>query len=342
MVCGNRGTQAIICGMYHSVVVGGTFDRLHKGHKMLFQKAFDVGAHVTIGLTTDEYVRKFKSQTSEQNIALYSKRKTQLIRWLDGQGWKRRYTIIPLEDPYGPTLRQAQGKPSDFDAIVVSDLTKKTALTINELRDRQGLPPLHIIAIPLIRSEDAVRISSTRVRNNEIDTEGRLILPEDLRRELKKPLGSLISRSDMDRVIKNDRHRLMVTVGDKTTERLLRLGIRPSLSVIDFFTKRKPFDWQKPLMDRLLDGRSMTKLTSGPGYISRDVVDYIRKWTANPHRALVVIDGEEDLFVLPLVLYAKEGTVVYYGQPQKGIVRVVVDQKVRRTAKDLLRKFSST
>ncbi|MEM3613348.1 MAG: adenylyltransferase/cytidyltransferase family protein, partial [Candidatus Bathyarchaeia archaeon] len=40
------------------VAVGGTFDELHKGHKALLLKAFEVGEQVLIGLCTDDFVAK--------------------------------------------------------------------------------------------------------------------------------------------------------------------------------------------------------------------------------------------------------------------------------------------
>ena len=40
------------------VGVAGTFDMLHKGHKALLRKAFEVGERVVIGLTTDEFAAR--------------------------------------------------------------------------------------------------------------------------------------------------------------------------------------------------------------------------------------------------------------------------------------------
>ncbi|KKS87059.1 MAG: hypothetical protein UV63_C0061G0011 [Microgenomates group bacterium GW2011_GWC1_43_11] len=182
---------------YTSVVCGGTFDRLHTGHQSLLEKAFSVGDHVTIGLTTDEYVKNLKSQNNNakqiKKIVAYQDRKRILEAWLNDQGWDGRYTIVPLNDPYGPTLpRHAPdgawlrtGKLPDFDAIVVSSETRKTAEAINTLRKEKGLHALKIIEIPMIPAEDLRSVSSTRVRSGDIDTNGRLILPDNLRPELR-------------------------------------------------------------------------------------------------------------------------------------------------------------
>ena len=44
------------------VVVGGTFEYMHRGHMALLKKAFDVGDFVYIGLTSDRYVKEKKGR----------------------------------------------------------------------------------------------------------------------------------------------------------------------------------------------------------------------------------------------------------------------------------------
>ncbi len=43
---------------FKKVAVGGTFDKLHKGHESLLSTAFEVGEKVVIGLSSDEFVSK--------------------------------------------------------------------------------------------------------------------------------------------------------------------------------------------------------------------------------------------------------------------------------------------
>lgn len=57
------------------------------------------------------------------------------------------------------------------------------------------------------------------------------------------------------------------------------------------------------------------------------------------HHDAILIDGEEDLLVLPAIIYAPLGARVYYGQPGEGLVEVVVTHRKKRQALALLGKF---
>src|SRR5258706_7508860 len=41
--------------MYNVIVIGGTFDHLHEGHKVFLRFAFQKSKEVLIGVTADEY-----------------------------------------------------------------------------------------------------------------------------------------------------------------------------------------------------------------------------------------------------------------------------------------------
>ncbi|MEM2098564.1 MAG: phosphopantetheine adenylyltransferase [Candidatus Bathyarchaeia archaeon] len=152
---------------YRRVAVGGTFDELHKGHKALLTKAFEIGEHVAIGLCSDEFVAKLSKPHA---TAPYSERLKELKTFLSDLGVSERAEIVPLNDPFGTTL-----KAGCLEALVVSEETMPMATKINQKRYEMGLQPLKVIAIKMVPSENCAPISTTRIRRGEIDREGHLL-----------------------------------------------------------------------------------------------------------------------------------------------------------------------
>jgi cytidyltransferase-like protein len=152
---------------YDLVAMGGTFDVLHRGHRKLLKEAFAIGRKVMIGVTTDEFARALHKP---HRFDPYYKRKRDLERLLSRWGVLSRGQIVPLDDRYGPTVRN-----SHIDALVVSRRTMKTADAINLKRKARGLKLIAVDPIDLILAEDKRPISSTRIRRGRIDREGRIV-----------------------------------------------------------------------------------------------------------------------------------------------------------------------
>lgn len=152
---------------FETVVIGGTFDLFHSGHRALIMKAFEIGNRVLIGLCSDDFVKKLRKP---HNIAPYAERLKDLKAFLKQNGVLERAEILPLNDPYGITLIK-----KEIDAIIVSEETEPRARKINEKRESRGMPPLQIITVRMVLSEDHYPISSTRIWFEEIDREGHLL-----------------------------------------------------------------------------------------------------------------------------------------------------------------------
>lgn len=149
------------------VCIGGSFNYLHKGHKLLIVKAFEIAGRkgtVFIGLSTGDLIKNKKSMKS------LDERKNDLEKYLSKKGFIDFTTIKPINDKYGPTLEE------DFDAIVVSPETINTAKEINQKREQRGKKPLEIIKIPFVLAKDGKPISSTRIINKEIDEDGNVLV----------------------------------------------------------------------------------------------------------------------------------------------------------------------
>ena len=148
------------------VCVGGTFNNLHKGHKFLLKKAFESAGEsgfVYIGLAKGNLIN------NKKKVKSYDIRKKDLERFLNEENLSRKTKIVPIDQKYGLTLKE------DYEAIVVSPETKKIAEEINQKRKKMGKHLLKIISIPYVLSEDGKPISSTRICDNEIDENGRII-----------------------------------------------------------------------------------------------------------------------------------------------------------------------
>jgi pantetheine-phosphate adenylyltransferase len=152
---------------YKKVAVGGTFDELHRGHKTLLMKAFEIGDRVVIGLSSDELARKMDKP---HITASYVERLTGLKGFLNRLGFWNRAEIVTLNDAYGSSIKDRY-----IEALVVSKETQPTASKINEVRTRVALPPLVIVVVNMVPSQNCTPISTTRIRKGEMDTEGRLL-----------------------------------------------------------------------------------------------------------------------------------------------------------------------
>ena len=322
--------------MYSYVCVAGTFDGLHAGHEVLLMRAFTEGACVLIGVTSDAYVSDHKQGV----IHPYEVRIRDLSVWLEKRGFARHSAIVPIHDPFEP----AASDPS-LEALIVSAESEARGSELNRMRKSLGLAPLSLVVVPMLNAEDMHPISATRVRAGVIDRVGRLLMPEALREELIKPLGRVLSGSDIQTSFQGNKARNIITVGDRTAQTILAAGITPYLMIIDNKVNREDFRELQPVFAE----RNIEKVAvqSGPGFISNTAIDAIQKGLVGIRQAPLVIEvnGEEDLLTIPAIMFAPLGSVVYYGQPEgvgssHGIVEVLVTLESQESAAALLSRFA--
>ena len=154
-----------------------------------------------------------------------------------------------------------------------------------------------------------------------------MFLPENLRNELKIPLGKLIlnSSSEKENYIRSVySERIVITVGDATSELLLQMGLTPLLHIVDGQEKRQKRS--PPLANSIT-----TELTckNSPGKIEDENFDLIKNIFSKKPPIRLIVEGEEDLLVLPVCLFAPENSVVMYGQPNEGLVIAEITDELR-------------
>lgn len=146
--------------------VGGTFDRLHEGHKELILEAFRLRERVVVGLTSDRFVR----EAGKSGVAPYSERRKQVLEFLKSRGLASRAKVIKIDDCFGPVVDDGS-----ISSIVVTKETQRTAVEANQLRASRGLEPMEIRVIEMVMAQDRLPISSSRIRSGELDEHGRLV-----------------------------------------------------------------------------------------------------------------------------------------------------------------------
>ena len=154
-----------------------------------------------------------------------------------------------------------------------------------------------------------------------------------MRPELARPIGKLFSAAEISgpRFTREaGRKGIVVTVGDRVTETFGAMGRPPDVQIID--SKENRAARAPPDVHHV---RTL-KVSNPPGTVTDEAVEGIRDALSGRKPARVLVEGEEDLLVIPAVISAPVGSSVYYGQPGVGIVVVRVTASSQRRLRALL------
>ena len=150
---------------FNLVALGGTFDIVHIGHIALLEKGFSISKKVIIGLTSDQFAKR-KGKTLVHD---FQKRVSILESVIREKFPDSEFEIAKLENDFGPAVIEGS-----VEALVVSDETSSKGELLNKVRLEKNNSPVTIISVPMILAKDGKRISTTRIRNSEIDTQGNI------------------------------------------------------------------------------------------------------------------------------------------------------------------------
>jgi len=151
---------------------------------------------------------------------------------------------------------------------------------------------------------------------------------------MKNPLGILLPEKDATKVnirkfIK--KNSFVITVGDRTTEKMIEFDLIPSLQIIDGQEKRVKRD----LPENLELSTSLT-CDNPAAEITPQSIETIKKAFNSKPPVQILVNGEEDLLVLPVCIFAPENSIVLYGQPHEGLVIVEITPEIRNKTQKLL------
>lgn len=158
-------------------------------------------------------------------------------------------------------------------------------------------------------------------------------LPEKIREQFKSPLGVLLPEEKADKQYISEflsDNSYIVTVGDRTTEKMISYDLIPSLQIVDGQEKRVKRDLPK--------SENVTTITcdNPAATIADSSIDLIKKAFGMKPPVRILVNGEEDLLVIPVCIYAPENAIIMYGQPNEGLVIVKITQEIRNKTRELL------
>ncbi|CAH1789636.1 unnamed protein product [Owenia fusiformis] len=163
-----KETESDILPSYRHIVLGGTFDRIHYGHKMLLtDSCLLCQEEMTIGVT--DGVMNAKKTLCELMLPT-NVRIQQLTELLLDLKPGLELNIVPITDPFGPSI-----VVEDMNCIVVSQETLKGGDAVNKRRQEKGLSKLDVHVIDLLEDvhhgdDEEVKISSSSQRRRLLGT----------------------------------------------------------------------------------------------------------------------------------------------------------------------------
>ncbi|HUD09730.1 MAG TPA: pantetheine-phosphate adenylyltransferase [Patescibacteria group bacterium] len=324
---------------YKLVVCGGTFDLFHAGHKAFINDALAQSEKVLLGITGNTYVQSFKNNL---DIEDFSVRKKAVEQYLNSIGASEKVQVVEINSAYEPYLETS----TDYQAIIVTEQTQRVVKEINVKRQQNNVPQLEIVISPMKKAEDDVLISSTRIRNGEINRDGRLyvnpkwqnktlILPENLRSILQEPWGEVLKE-----IPQNINGAKTVVVGDATAQKFNQQKTGQFLSIIDFLIHREIKFHQ--LSELGFSSQVMQQVKNSPGIVTPELFQAVQSAFNAKEQTVILVEGEDDLAVLPVLLIAPLGFSIFYGQPDEGLVHVLVTEENKEKAYQLAQSFDKS
>lgn len=185
-----------------------------------------------------------------------------------------------------------------------------------------------------------------------------LQLPQYLREQLGKPIDHLISgkEENLNEAVKVVKQTLrsgsvggvIVTVGDIVAKSFNEGGLQMDIAIIDFQVKRvetfknlSEIGFVKTKPDVTVENPKGT-LTPESFTAVKKALHFVqgKPLQAQSKPFVIRVFGEEDLLTLVAILLAPLDTHVFYGQPNQGIVEVVVTEDKKSEVRDTLSKFT--
>jgi len=163
-----------------------------------------------------------------------------------------------------------------------------------------------------------------------------LVLPDELRDELAKPIGRFVSAWALPKHLRGSPR--TISVGDVVTITLLQMGLEPDVAVFDYKTQRAE-DYKAKERIGKMSGK-LVRVENPAGRITRALWRAVSGAANSKERTKIEVSGEEDLASLVAIATAPEGSHVIYGIPKRGVMVVRVDKESRSMAVSAIRRMT--
>lgn len=159
----NREFSREILGLERSehMIVGGSWDFFHSGHRYMLLAAIERSDRIDVGVSSNEMLREKLGGEPENS---FRERKKNVEAFLERHGVEE-FRTIELNGIYGNAVEEGE-------SLLVTPETEKNGRKINSKRRELGREELELYWLEKLEAEDGEIISSTRIRNREINENG--------------------------------------------------------------------------------------------------------------------------------------------------------------------------
>lgn len=144
------------------LIVGGSWDIFHSGHRYIILTALEKGETIDIGITSDSMLERKLGDHSEDS---FDQRRSNIEEFLRSRGRFEDVRLIEIGDFYGNAVEEG-------DKLLVNPENTGNAEKINERRVETGRERIEVEVLEKLEAVDGAPISCTRIRDGEIDQNG--------------------------------------------------------------------------------------------------------------------------------------------------------------------------
>ncbi len=136
--------------------------------------------------------------------------------------------------------------------------------------------------------------------------------------------------SKLKLIVKEQKPPLIVAVGDMVSKNMTESRIPVHVMVVDNKILREDI---KPIQ---VKAKTTLHVKNPPGALTPEAWTTFQEALKQTQPTKVVVEGEEDLFTLVAMVLAPDKSLVVYGQPNEGLVAVIVNKETRRKVQLIL------